>query len=1004
MRRTITIIILLLTSLFVAAQTGPGGNFNTNLVLWLDANAITGLNNNDPVSTWTDLSPSSNNATQSGGARPTYKTASMNGFPVVSFDGVDDYMNLSSLITPNFSTSIYVTRVNGSTGNYQILLKTSSHLDIANSPTGIWGTYYKKWISSNQNLSSTPKILTHQELTSTSQSKIYTNGAINKIDNNGTSGSASSSTIGSNFSSGSPLQFLNGDIAEIIVFNNVTIYDINLDLVWNYLSSKYNITIANDFYAFDATHPHEVIGVGNNGGISHQAAKGRGIVRLQNPTSLGTAGRYCLIGHDNGSLAASTNVPSGWTGRRVTRTWRVDNTNYSGNYKLTFDLGGISIGASSDYVLLIDDDGDFSNGGTTEHYTGVLFNAGNNTVEFTNVSVPDGFYFTLGNNDAGIVSVNTGDWHTPSTWNCNCVPTTTDKATIRTGHTVSVNGGIASVDTLNIQAGGVLNCPSQADTRSINLHGDLNITGRITGLPNLKCNGTSKVQKLNNTSGSSVVLNRMTVNNPNNVQIISGAYQLTSLFVNTSGQLQNTGGSFTFTSTSGSTARIDKVTGGGFSGQFIVQRFVSSRADNWANLSSPVQFTTIGDWDASPDKLTNEIYMSGVGGINGCAGSPCWQSVYRWDNLSQSYVTVTDTTTAITQSTGIELWLADTDTTLGQVTFDSRGTPNFGNISVPSLSNTASGEWNLIGNPYVSWIDWRKVTKSQLKNEVWIFDAASGNYKLYSGTVVDIPPHQSFKVESTGASPSATFVENAKMTSPLSNFYREYRPELTLNIISGNGYSHQTHIRHNEWSDENYDAENDARVLSTRNEKAPKLVSLSKDGVELSLNTVNTYNTQIPLSIKNYDVNNEIKLEVNNLGDFEHNCECILLKDKLTGITYNLKTTDEISFSSPETTIDDRFVLSLSNNSNGCKRELLNNQNTLNGYVASNQLNLEIVSEEPVSGNFQLFIYDMLGKLVFTEQVELFNNQVSINTPINNGIYTVNLVSDKEHYSFKLKF
>lgn len=1003
MKKTLLTNLLILIYVGLIAQTGPGGNFNNNMDLWLDANAITGLNNNDPVSTWADLSPSSNNATQSGSARPTYKTASMNGFPVVSFDGINDYMNLSSLITPNFSTSIYVTRVNGSTGNYQILLKTSGHFDIANNPTGNWGTYYKKWISSNQSLSSTPKILTHQELTSSSQSKIYTNSLLNITANNGTSSSATSSTIGSNFSSGSPLQFLNGDIAEMIVFNNVTIYDINLDLVWNYLSSKYNIAIANDFYAFDATHPHEVIGVGNNAGISHQAAKGRGIVKLQNPTGLNVAGTYCMIGNDNGSLTANNNIPSGWTGKRITRTWRVDNTNYTGNYKLTFDLGGISIGSSNNYVLLIDDDGDFSNGGTTEHYTGVFFNSSNNTVEFTNVSVPDGFYFTLGNNDAGIVSVTTGDWHTPGTWNCNCVPTATDKVTIRTGHTVSVSGGIASVDTLNIQSSGVLNCPSQADSRSINLHGDLNVAGNITGKPNLKCNSTTKIQKINNTSGSSVILNRMTVNNPNNVQITAGAFQLTSLFTNTAGQFQNMGGSFTFTSTSGSTARIDKVTGGGFSGSFVVQRFVSSRADNWANLSSPVQFTTIGDWDASPDKLTNEIYMSGVGGINGCAGNPCWQSVYKWNNASQSYVAVTDTTTAITQATGIELWLADTDTTLGQVTFDTRGTPNFGNISVPSLSNTAAGEWNLIGNPYVSWIDWRKVSKSQLKNEVWIFDAASGNYKLYSGSVVDIPPHQSFKVESTGTNPSAIFVENAKMTSPLSNFYREYKPELTLNILSGNGYSQQTHIRYKEWANENYDAENDAKVLTTRNEKAPKLVSLSKDGIELSLNSINTYNTQIPLSIRNYEINKEIKLEVQNLGDFEYNCECVLLKDKLTGINYDLKVTNEISFSSSETSIDNRFILSLSDHPN-CKRELITKQNTLNGYVSSNQLNLEVVSLESVNGNYQLLIYDMVGKLIFSQQVEVFDNKVSINTPINNGIYIVSLISDKEHYSFKLKF
>ena len=112
---------------------------------------------------------------------------------------------------------------------------------------------------------------------------------------------------------------------------------------------------------------------------------------------------------------------------------------------------------------------------------------------------------------------------------------------------------------------------------------------------------------------------------------------------------------------------------------------------------------------------------------------------------------------------------------------------------------------------------------------------------------------------------------------------------------------------------------------------------------------------------------------------------------------------DEISFSSSETVIDNRFVLSLSDNPS-CKRELINKQNTLNGYVASNQLNIEVISSESISGNYQLLVYDMLGKLVFSEQVEVFDNKTSVKTPLNNGIYTVNLVSDTEHYSFKLKF
>lgn len=64
------------------------------LGLWLDAAAITGLVDGDPVSTWTN-DGSAGDATQSSTARPLYKTGIVNGLPVVRFDGVDDWMSVA---------------------------------------------------------------------------------------------------------------------------------------------------------------------------------------------------------------------------------------------------------------------------------------------------------------------------------------------------------------------------------------------------------------------------------------------------------------------------------------------------------------------------------------------------------------------------------------------------------------------------------------------------------------------------------------------------------------------------------------------------------------------------------------------------------------------------------------------------------------------------------------------------------------------------------------------
>jgi hypothetical protein len=58
--------------------------------LALDARFISGLNNDDPISTWSGRNTSG--ATASSTARPTYKTNILGGNPVARFDGSNDEM------------------------------------------------------------------------------------------------------------------------------------------------------------------------------------------------------------------------------------------------------------------------------------------------------------------------------------------------------------------------------------------------------------------------------------------------------------------------------------------------------------------------------------------------------------------------------------------------------------------------------------------------------------------------------------------------------------------------------------------------------------------------------------------------------------------------------------------------------------------------------------------------------------------------------------------------
>jgi hypothetical protein len=78
----------------------------TGMQVWYKADALS-LSDNDPVSSWTDSSGNSRSVTQSGSARPTYKTNIINGNPVVRFDGVDDYLTLAQSFISGDSWTIF---------------------------------------------------------------------------------------------------------------------------------------------------------------------------------------------------------------------------------------------------------------------------------------------------------------------------------------------------------------------------------------------------------------------------------------------------------------------------------------------------------------------------------------------------------------------------------------------------------------------------------------------------------------------------------------------------------------------------------------------------------------------------------------------------------------------------------------------------------------------------------------------------------------------------------
>lgn len=1016
MKKVYTLLFSLI-AIFANAQTGPGGVGNsTNNVIWLDGQQLTGLNHNDPVATWTDVSGNGNNFTQTNPTyRPVFKTTStFSGMPHLQFQS--RYMELgpTAALNSNQISSIVVCAPRVSNFTFAVLRSSYSSGAGSGSST-YWGHYF--------NGSGTPSHVSHTRnsagtIISSVGTPFSTNIKIMGFDWNGATGNfrgyennnlltnvnTATSTpsghiitrLGSN-STTSPGILLDGYVAEVIVFNT-KLNTAQNNIINNYLAHKYSVAIANDLYAY-TTHKY-LIGVGQEADGSSTSAKGNGILTLDAGTL--NNGDYVLIGHNNASLTTlSGNVPSQNPAiTRITRTWRADITGSPGAVDLSFELNTTGLESNTNYFLLLDADGDFSSGATSIAHTS--YNGITNTVTFSGVNMNDGNYIAIAAENKYIVTIASGNWTNPATWSCNCVPGYGQSAQILSGHTVNLNNINCYIDTLIINAGGELK--SILSTYFLNLKGNLHVNGSVNGTISLNCNGTVPQQVLNNNTGTAINLAYFYTSNPNFVTFNTGAFNIHDRARNYNGFIEAApSSSVTFVSNASYTAIIHpSTTGSGFLGDFIMQRYIAASIDDWSDMASPVQFTTIADWD-------DELYMSGVFGNDGNAGP--FQSVWSYDNPSQQFVAITSTATPINPGYGIEMWLADTMGAWYGGTFDSRGTPNSGNltISAPNLGST-SGDWNLLGNPYQSWIKWNSVTKSNLKNEVWFYDHTISNYTLVSGSNVQIPPSQGFWAENSGSSASVTFTENSKNPSSLSSsFYRNGglfsdSGEFVLKLKGLNApYAHNAYFRLNADASDFYNAELDAQYLKSKNKRAHSITIRTKDNKQVSLKTINSYQetSVIPIEVR-VSENGIYQIDALKLDNIQEHFNCILLKNKISGETFDLKSTPYFTFEVSDASKVYAFELVLSNNSNACRTASVvaeNNSVTFTPFENNVLITTDFAKDE----NVNISITNLLGQeIVSNKTVNTSAKNHSITTVGLSGVYIITVKSSMGIHSKKI--
>lgn len=502
------------------------------------------------------------------------------------------------------------------------------------------------------------------------------------------------------------------------------------------------------------------------------------------------------------------------------------------------------------------------------------------------------------------------------------------------------------------------------------------------------------------------------------------------------------GGVFTVLSTSETnSARLGNMNGAAVTGDITVQRYIDestvtiggeTKTEVWRYLTSPISGVTVKDWQ-------EEIAITGpFQGTTPCTepGQDCDpQSPSLFDynesipgNLSEGYwdpvgFPETDNNQTFTRGRGYVIWIRDFDLPVNPL--DMRGTITSGSFNFPvsyteSPPEAGSQEewseahdgWNLVGNPFVSSIDWdnRGWTFSNVYSTVYIKDnygkdVEAGGFIVYNGTVGTsdfdgvIAMGQAFWVKANGNNPSMSATQDVKTSQDPQHLYRmaesKSQPGNVLRIfLDHNGSKDEAIVHFRKDATNGIDVTMDAPKFynSTLN-----LSTVGEGQRDLVINS-------LPLMIKD----KEVKLSVhpsNPKGGYSLTFKgfdtfypgfVVWLHDNYTNKKAKMSAGSSYDFSindDPESSGKDRFKIAFNNVVTGAQKKDIANDIRVYPNPIGNNAYIQLKQEGAT-----LKITSVEGKVLAHEILTQGSNTISMDH-LNKGIYLFRIIGESINYT-----
>lgn len=463
-------------------------------------------------------------------------------------------------------------------------------------------------------------------------------------------------------------------------------------------------------------------------------------------------------------------------------------------------------------------------------------------------------------------------------------------------------------------------------------------------------------------NGIETDINALTINAGGSVQVLSGK----SLTIN--GNLTNNAGAAGLLIESGGSL----ITNGTIAGTAMVKRDITGQ-NRYHFISSPVNSVTLGS--VFPEAQYDNIY------------------VRRYDEPTGSWVNLT-TTDNMTTGIGYSFFMNEASTT---ATF--AGSLNNASVT-PTLSYAGSGDvdyvnWNLLGNPFASAIDWNNGSwaRSGIDGSVYTWDGTSGNYLSWNGftgslTGGIIPAQQGFFVKVQESAPTLTIPKDARVHG--TGFYKSGESTALELAISNsvNAYSDKTYLQSNPEATAGFDSQFDAYKLDGETE-APELYTMTGD-TRLSINAMAApaESLSIPLYLKP-GVEGSFTLTATGLETIGGNA---ILNDLTSGTLTDLSLNPSYTFQAAPGDDLHRFNLLFSPV----------------GVIETPLMNTGIYSygktifvQQQLAQEARLSVVNLTGQTVFTQNLG-GAGLLSFETRLPAGVYIVRIISSEGTLSSKV--